>query len=167
VIAAAPPVAVIEDDAPSEGSALSAAFRVWCADQMEKLIGSRDVTLCEFLMTVESNSEVAEYVATYLGGTPASATFSAEFLKRKLAEQAAASGGKKSRKARAKANAAAAAAAGGNSAGQTSLGGSGGEDSSWAQAAGAKRNKNKSQKLDTTLLAFDTGTNYSLLEQPE
>ena len=87
---------------------LAGEFRTWCAEQMNVFTGSTDVTLCEFLMTVESNSEIADYIATYLGTTPAVATFSAEFIKRKLVELAT---GKKSRKARAKARAKAAAAA--------------------------------------------------------
>ncbi len=38
---------------------------------MRGLTGSADVTLCEFLLTVESNSEVAEYCTLYLGNSPA------------------------------------------------------------------------------------------------
>lgn len=47
------------------------AFRAWCAEQMQGLTGSPDVTLCEFLLAVESNSEVAEYCTLYLGNSPA------------------------------------------------------------------------------------------------
>lgn len=47
------------------------AFRVWCQEQMRELTGSADVTLCEFLLTVESNSELAEYCTLYLGSSPA------------------------------------------------------------------------------------------------
>ena len=93
-----------------DGHSLTGEFRSWCMEQMKTLTGSEDVTLCEFLMTVESNSEVADYVAAYLGATAAAATFSSEFLRRKLAELAAGTS-KKSRKARAKARAKAAAAA--------------------------------------------------------
>lgn len=158
--------AFLPEDDSGEGSVLTGAFRMWCAEQMQQLMGSRDVTLCEFLMTLESNFEVAEYVATYMGETPAAATFSSEFLKRKLAEQASSSG-KKSRKARAKANAAAAAAAAADSSKAAAAEAS---DSSWvsaAPAAGKKAAKKKGQKLDTALLAFGTGTNYSLLDVPE
>ncbi len=38
---------------------------------MRELTGSADVTLCEFLLTVESNSELAEYCTLYLGSSPA------------------------------------------------------------------------------------------------
>lgn len=38
---------------------------------MRGLTGSPDVTLCEFLLTVESNSELAEYCTLYLGNSPA------------------------------------------------------------------------------------------------
>lgn len=37
---------------------------------MRALSGSDDVTLCEFLLTVEANSEVAEYITLYLGASP-------------------------------------------------------------------------------------------------
>lgn len=46
------------------------AFRGWCQEQMRELTGSADVTLCEFLLTVESNSELAEYCTLYLGSSP-------------------------------------------------------------------------------------------------
>ena len=46
------------------------AFRGWCAEQMREITGSGDVTLCEFLLTVESNSELAEYCTLYLGNSP-------------------------------------------------------------------------------------------------
>jgi hypothetical protein len=38
---------------------------------MRELTGSPDVSLPEFLLTVESNSELAEYCTLYLGSTPA------------------------------------------------------------------------------------------------
>jgi len=106
----APALSLSDIPLVGESHPLTGEFREWCMEQMQALTGSSDVTLCEFLMTVESNSEVADYVAAYLGATPAVATFSSEFLKRKLAEMAAGTG-KKSRKARAKARARAAAAA--------------------------------------------------------
>lgn len=104
----APTLQIANVQAIGHGHTLTGEFRAWCAEQMNVLTGSTDVTLCEFLMSVESNSEIADYIATYLGTTPAVATFSAEFIKRKLVELAT---GKKSRKARAKARAKAAAAA--------------------------------------------------------
>lgn len=158
----------------SGSSALCGPFRSWCVEQMQELTNSSDVTLCEFLMTVESNSEVAEYVSTYLGATPTAAKFTAEFLKRKLAEQA--STGKKSRKARAKANAVAAALANGGASAaaggkaQSGPAGAGDEsDTSWAHVSdvGAKKTKKKGQKVDSMMLGFASGTNYSLLDVPE
>ena len=38
---------------------------------MRALTGSDDVTLCEFLLTVVANSEVAEYITLYMGSSPA------------------------------------------------------------------------------------------------
>lgn len=69
-------------------SAFSAGFVSWCRGKMVELQGSGDLTLCEFLVTLGSNVEVADYVTLYLGNTPQSAAFTAEFLKRKLAESA-------------------------------------------------------------------------------
>jgi hypothetical protein len=104
--------------ASSEQIELTGDFRAWCSQQMESLTGSPEVTLCEFLMGVESNSEIADYVRMYLGTGAPVATFSSEFIKRKLAVMAAremtAAGKKKSRKARAKANKALAVAASGS-----------------------------------------------------
>lgn len=122
---------------PSEQGALSGEFREWCSQQMQSLTGSNEVTLCEFLMGVESNSEIADYIRMYLGTTAAVATFSAEFIKRKLAVMAAreitAGGKKKSRKARAKANKALASVSAGtdkNTATNTAA-----DDSSWEKVA--------------------------------
>jgi hypothetical protein len=41
---------------------------------MQELTGSPDVALCEFLLTVEANSELAEYCTLYLGSSPAVST---------------------------------------------------------------------------------------------
>jgi cell wall-associated NlpC family hydrolase len=157
---------------------------------MRGLTGSADITLCEFLLTVESNSEVAEYCTLYLGNNPAVARFASEFMKRKLAEAAAAKSGK-SRKAKAKAAAAAATAAAPTPAAASrpaagppgyappeaafpSLGATAAKaqpakkDADWEKVpktAGGKKKKGK--KLDGSMLGFASGTNYALLEQPE
>ncbi|WPT17711.1 hypothetical protein PSENEW3_00005713 [Picochlorum sp. SENEW3] len=134
-----------------DGHPLTGEFRTWCMEQMKTLTGSEDVTLCEFLMTVESNSEVADYVAAYLGATAAAATFSSEFLRRKLAELAAGTG-KKSRKARAKARAKAAAAAAAtaspNSARHDETHANDIEDSSWEKVEISKK-KGKGSALQS------------------
>ena len=120
------------------------------------------------------------------------ARFSAEFMRRKLAEAQAATASKKSRKSgKSKAAPAAAAAAAAPSARQQQAvgppgyapppppvasskgkeGGGGGAaaPADWEKvpktAAGKKKAKGK--KLDSTMLGFASGTNYSLLEQPE
>lgn len=136
---------------------LSPEFTVWCQDQMKNLTGSEDITLCEFLMTVDSNSEVADYVAAYLGTAPGAATFSAEFLKRKLAELAAGTG-KKSRKARAKARAKAVAA----STTPAENGGEQADDSSWEKvtSAASKKTKEKSAKSQSHMSGYG---NFSVL----
>jgi len=71
--------------ANGEGSGvLSGPFKEWCSEQMKSLQGTEDVALCEFLMSLESNSEAAEYVTLYLGSSPQVSAFCTEFLKRKL-----------------------------------------------------------------------------------
>eukprot|EP00890_Picochlorum_soloecismus_P003479 jgi/Picsp_1/4131/NSC_01640-R1_gyf domain-containing protein len=135
---------------------LSPEFTVWCQDQMKNLTGSEDITLCEFLMTVDSNSEVADYVAAYLGTAPGAATFSAEFIKRKLAELATGTG-KKSRKARAKARAKAVAAG----APPAENGGTNADDSSWEKVASAsKKTKEKDDKSQSYMSGYG---NFSVL----
>ncbi len=62
------------------------------------LQGTSDLTLVEFLLNLTSNGEVAEYVQLYLGSTPAAASFTAEFMRRKF-EQGS---GKKSKRSKAK-----------------------------------------------------------------
>ncbi|KAL4426106.1 hypothetical protein ABPG77_002692 [Micractinium sp. CCAP 211/92] len=184
--------AVAEAMGETGSSALAGAFRVWCQEQMRELTGSADVTLCEFLLTVESNSELAEYCTLYLGSSPAVARFAAEFMKRKLAEAAAASKSSRSRKSKAKAAAAAQPAAApaaaraaaaapavgppgyappaaafpalGSAAAQPAK-----KDTDWEKVpktVGAKKKK-KGTKLDSNMLGFASGTNYALLEQPE
>ncbi|GAB4819102.1 hypothetical protein N2152v2_006148 [Parachlorella kessleri] len=114
--AAAPaPGPVPSAPGPAGSVALTGPFREWCTQQMRTLSGSDDVTLCEFLLTVEANSEVAEYITMYLGASPAASRFSAEFMKRKLAE-AAGAGKAKSKKGKAKGSTAAAAASTGSKA---------------------------------------------------
>jgi len=79
---------------------LSSDFRDWCAREMVKFFDSPDLSLIEFLMTLASRSEVAEYCAMYMSGKQGVSTFVAEFLKRKDAEVAKASNpGKKKGKA--------------------------------------------------------------------
>lgn len=77
-------------DAPSGGALnnFSAGFRDFCRGKIRELTGSEDLTLVEFLLTLNSSSETAEYIELYLGKTPQAAAFTTEFLKRKLAELA-------------------------------------------------------------------------------
>ncbi|KFM24071.1 hypothetical protein F751_1336 [Auxenochlorella protothecoides] len=48
-----------------------APFRAWCREQLIAVGSTPDLALCEFLMTVDSNSEAAEYLTLYLGKTEA------------------------------------------------------------------------------------------------
>ena len=60
---------------------LSPEFANWCKIHLRKLRnGDDDLTLVQYLMTVSSNAEIAEYMTEYLGKTPAVSTFSKEFI---------------------------------------------------------------------------------------
>ena len=63
------------------------AIQAWCKERMIRLNGSDDLTLVRWLMACSSGGEVAEYIATYLGNKPEVVVFTAEFLRRKHAEQ--------------------------------------------------------------------------------
>jgi hypothetical protein len=68
---------------------------MWCAAQMQTLTSSTDLTLVDFLLALGSAGEVQEYVALYLGTSPAAQQFAGEFITRKhrLGVQAATSQG--------------------------------------------------------------------------
>lgn len=75
---------VVPASEPSDGieAPLSPEFASWCKAQLRALRnGDDDLTLVQFLMTVGSNAEVAEYLTEYLGRTPAVSAFSNEFIK--------------------------------------------------------------------------------------
>ena len=150
---AAPALQLAEADPTDQGRPLAGEFRTWCAGQMKALTGSDDVTLCEFLMTVESNSEVADYIGAYLGTTPAVATFSAEYIKRKLVELAT---GKKSRKARAKAKARAASTAETSKA-TTDLHQNQPDDSSWETVETTRRRNKSDVSARESAKSFSSG----------
>ena len=78
-----------DPDVPVDGSGrqLSPDFRDWCRSQLLDLTGSTDLALIEFLMTLASRSEVAEYVQLYLGTSERVAAFTTEFLDRMFAEK--------------------------------------------------------------------------------
>lgn len=61
---------------------LSPEFANWCKIHLRQLRdGDDDLTLVQYLMTVASNAEVAEYMTEYLGKTAAVSAFSNEFIK--------------------------------------------------------------------------------------
>lgn len=74
---------VVVDISPEDGfDSLSPEFANWCKIQLRKLRnGEDDLTLVQYLMTVPSNTEIAEYMTEYLGKTAAVSTFSNEFIK--------------------------------------------------------------------------------------
>ena len=102
--AAASPYPTGSDELVLEGVAMSPAFEAWCRAQMTSLTGGADLALPRWLMSLASTGEVAETVTAYLGESPGAAAFTAEFLRRKGVEAAAA--GASGRKARRRAAAA-------------------------------------------------------------
>ena len=63
---------------------VSAGFRAWCSEKMIEYQGTSDLALCDFLFSLNSNTEVNEYANLYLGSQASS--FAAEFIRRKLQE---------------------------------------------------------------------------------
>lgn len=72
---------------PTLGHSISAEFFNWCKEQSLKLTGSDDMTLIDFLLGLQSSGEIAEYIQVYLGKSAAVSSFTAEFVRRKHAEE--------------------------------------------------------------------------------
>ena len=74
----------VGEQAAEEGmdASLSPEFAGWCKARLRELRGGDDdLFLVQFLMTVASNAEVAEYLTQALGKTAAVSAFSNEFIK--------------------------------------------------------------------------------------
>jgi len=69
---------------------ISQQFREWCRSNMVEMGGSGDIALIEFLLSLKSRSEIAEYIQEYFKEAPADklSVFISEFLKRKDADPA-------------------------------------------------------------------------------
>lgn len=77
---------------------MSKEFEDWCGKQLYKLCGSRDLTLVQFLMTVESPEEIKEYIHSTLGHKAGVSQFITGFLANKdFATEASTKAKKKSR----------------------------------------------------------------------
>jgi len=74
------------ENSGASGVPMTPEFRDWCESQMSKLTGDDDLTLIEFLMSLDSSGEIAEYIKTYLGATPVVSSFITEFIRRKAKE---------------------------------------------------------------------------------
>eukprot|EP00210_Caulerpa_lentillifera_P001363 g1311.t1 len=66
-------------------SSVSVEFCQWCKDSMVQLGGTGDFALIEFLMSLKSRSEIAEYIQEYFTDAPSDklSSFITEFMKRK------------------------------------------------------------------------------------
>lgn len=65
------------------GSGMTSEMADWCQSHLKKITGSDDMTLALFCMSCESNVEIREYMASYLGSTPQVSAFATEFIRRK------------------------------------------------------------------------------------
>jgi len=74
----------------------------WCATTLETLTGSTDITLAQYLMTVESPSAVEEYVTIYLGGGEEVKNFATEFVRRRNQQNEANENQKRTKKKKSK-----------------------------------------------------------------
>eukprot|EP00735_Rhodelphis_limneticus_P006234 TRINITY_DN18612_c0_g1::TRINITY_DN18612_c0_g1_i1::g.1186::m.1186 TRINITY_DN18612_c0_g1::TRINITY_DN18612_c0_g1_i1::g.1186 ORF type:complete len:182 (+),score=64.40,sp/Q5U236/GGYF2_XENLA/32.62/2e-09 TRINITY_DN18612_c0_g1_i1:79-546(+) len=69
------------------GPEVSSEFREWCKEQMYTLNNkSKDLTLIEFLLSLNSKDEVWDYAYQYLGRRPEVTQFIETFLQRKVFE---------------------------------------------------------------------------------
>ena len=63
-------------------SSLSPEFAAWCRSKLKEFgKAADDLNLILFLMTVGSNTDVADYMTQFFGKTSAVAAFSNEFIK--------------------------------------------------------------------------------------
>ena len=64
-------------------------FLRWCEAEATKVLGAGsggappDLTLLEFLLTLDSPSETAEYISMYFGNSAATSKFAAAFINKK------------------------------------------------------------------------------------
>lgn len=65
------------------GANMSPLLEKWCKDQMMKLNGTEDMTLCYFCMTLTDPNEIRQYLTAYLGSTPAVNNFATEFNRKR------------------------------------------------------------------------------------
>jgi len=65
------------------GKGMSPEMAQWCSSQLKKINGSEDLTLMQWCMTLQSATEIREYLAAYLGSTPQVSQFATEYIKRK------------------------------------------------------------------------------------
>jgi len=63
------------------GKSMNVQFREWCQAEMNKL--GADMALAEFCFTIDSASDIREYMRDYLGSTPQVSSFATEFIQRK------------------------------------------------------------------------------------
>ena len=130
------------------------AAQEWANGRMRALKGEGDFTeLARYLMTLPSTGQIAETIALYFGKVPEASAFSAEFLRRKSAEQAgrrAARGG----------------GGGGGAGAPAAVVALSTGPSKWEKIPKKGGKKGKGKKVDAALLGFETGTNYAVLERP-
>jgi hypothetical protein len=74
--------ACTDDEEDISDSGMSREFANWCATQLTKITGNKDLTLVKFCLSVESTAEIREILAANLGSTPQVSNFATEFIKK-------------------------------------------------------------------------------------
>jgi hypothetical protein len=74
-----------EADFDLGGEHMPSSMAKWCMEQMRGLTGSDDVTLANFLFSLQDDNEVESYLSMYLGVSDAVSAFAKEFTLRKKA----------------------------------------------------------------------------------
>lgn len=70
------------DEEDISDSGMSREFANWCATQLTKITGNKDLTLVKFCLSVGSTAEIREILAANLGSTPQVSNFATEFIKK-------------------------------------------------------------------------------------
>ena len=65
------------------GGKIPRDFMSWCAIQLKRINSSDDLTLLQFCFSLDDPMEICQYIATYLGSTPAISAFATTFIQRK------------------------------------------------------------------------------------
>lgn len=78
---------LINGDNAFGGRCMSEEFREWCRKELKKLTGTEDITLAQYLITLESSQQIRDYIYEYLGSNSSVQEFADAFLSFKEFDQ--------------------------------------------------------------------------------